>query len=142
MKALDRSITLPARRGPKAARRGASRGGYCLRLMALTLAAVSINLYSSNASSKSNDPQELKLYAYNQMSWSQFECYNVLIYAESRWNPKAMNGSHYGLAQMRNSKVRYLNGFQQIDWHLRYLAHRYKGDACLSLKHFERFGWH
>lgn len=141
MNRLDRDITLPARRGPKAARRGASRGGFCLRLMALTLAAVSINLYPLEANTKITTDQ-LKLYAYNQMSWPQMECYNWLIWLESRWNPKAINGSHYGLGQMRNKKVKYLNGYQQIDWHLRYLKHRYNGDACAALDHLESKGWH
>ena len=138
---LDTSITLPRRRGPKAARRWSVRGGLCLRLISLTLAAVLLNSYPVNANTKI-DKQSLKLYAYNRMSWPQFECYNWLIIAESRWNPKARNGSHYGLAQMRNPKVAHLNGFQQIDWHLRYLAHRYGGNACKALAHFDKYGWH
>jgi hypothetical protein len=143
MNPLDRCFTLPARRGPKAARRGASGGAFCLRLIALTLAAVLINVCPLNA----NETQkittwQLKLYAYNQMNWQQMECYNWLIWLESRWNPKAINGSHYGLGQMRNKKVKYLNGYQQIDWHLRYLKHRYNGDACAALKHLNDKGWH
>ena len=138
---LDKLDRLPARRGPKAARRRALRGGYCLRLMSLTIAAVLTNINISFALN-ANDPKELKGYAYSKMSWQKFECYNWLIHGESRWNPRARNGSHYGLAQMRNPKVARLNGFQQIDWHLRYLDHRYDGDACKALSHFESKGWH
>jgi hypothetical protein len=92
--------------------------------------------------SPSKADMNLKLYAYNQMSWKQFECYNWLIHKESSWNPKARNGSHYGLGQMRSTWYRDLSPYQQIRAHLRYLGHRYNGDACLALSHLERKGWH
>lgn len=138
---LDKHDTIPALRGTETPKAEPSRGVYCLRLMAVTLVWVFLTISSSEANTKI-DKQSLKLYAYNRMSWPQFECYNWLIIAESRWNPKARNGSHYGLAQMRNPKVARLNGFQQIDWHLRYLAHRYGGNACKALAHFDKYGWH
>jgi len=50
-KIFDKLDRLPARRGPKAARRRVSRGGYCLRLMTTALAAV---LLTINQSSNSN----------------------------------------------------------------------------------------
>jgi len=85
----------------------------------------------------------LKLYALNLIGdWDQFECYNWLIIKESNWDVNAVNGSHYGLGQMRNAKVRYLDGRTQIRWHLRYLDHRYKGDSCRALRHLENRGWH
>lgn len=115
------------------------REGLCLRLMATTLLAALISIINT---SPSKADMNLKLYAYNQMSWKQFECYNWLIHKESNWNPKARNGSHYGLGQMRSTWYRYLNPYQQIRAHLRYLGHRYNGDACLALSHLERKGWH
>ena len=140
MNRLDKGITLPRRRGPKAARRKSVRGGLCLRLIPLTLAAaVTMNVIPANANPHK---MNLKLYAYNKLNWSEFQCFNWLIHYESRWDHKAINGSHYGLAQMRNKKVKYLNGYQQIDWHLRYLKHRYNGDACVALDHLESKGWH
>lgn len=143
MNPLDSFGTIPALRGTETPKAEPPRGVFCLRLMALTLLVSLINIYPLNA----NETQkittwQLKLYAYNQMNWQQMECYNWLIWLESRWNPKAINGSHYGLGQMRNKKVKYLNGYQQIDWHLRYLRHRYNGDACAALKHLEDKGWH
>jgi hypothetical protein len=115
------------------------REGLCLRLMATTLITALITIINT---SPSKADMNLKLYAYNQMSWKQFECYNWLIYKESSWNPKARNGSHYGLGQMRSTWYRDLNPYQQIRAHLRYLGHRYNGDACLALSHLERKGWH
>jgi hypothetical protein len=90
--------------------------------------------------SKAN--MNLKLYAYNLMSWQQFECYNWLIYKESSWNPKARLGSHYGLGQMRSSWYGSLDPYKQIRVHIKYIKHRYQGDACKALAHLERNGWH
>ncbi len=67
----------------------------------------------------------IKLYAYNKLSWDQFQCYNWLIFHESRWDYKARNKSHYGLGQMRSKWYGTLNPFRQIDAHLDYIKHRY-----------------
>ncbi len=56
------------------------------------------------------------------------------IYKESRWNPKARNGSHYGLGQMRSTWYRDLTPRRQIDAHIKYLRHRYI-DACDALQY-------
>ncbi len=115
------------------------REGLCLRLIATTLITALITIINT---SPSKADMNLKLYAYNQMSWNQFQCYNWLIHKESNWNPKARNGSHYGLGQMRSTWYRDLNPYQQIRAHMKYLSHRYGGDACLALSHLERKGWH
>jgi hypothetical protein len=83
----------------------------------------------------------LKLYAYNQMSWKEFECFNWLIQKESRWNPKARNGSHYGLGQMRSTWYRDLSPKRQIQASIKYIHHRY-GCPCKALHHLETKGWH
>lgn len=90
-----------------------------------------------------NHTMNLKLYAHNEIKdWDQFICYIDLIHAESRWNYKAKNGSHYGLGQMRSEWYRDLTPRQQIKAHLRYIDHRYKGKPCLALGHFVKWGWH
>jgi len=70
------------------------------------------------------------------------QCWVRLIWQESRFNPNARNGSHYGLAQMRNDNVRTLSPRQQVRWHMRYLDHRYNGSACKAEKHLKKKGWH
>ncbi len=65
-----------------------------------------------------------------------------LIWRESRFNPLAVNGSHYGLAQMRNVKVKDLTPRAQVRWHMRYLDHRYDGSPCKALNHLKNKGWH
>jgi len=115
------------------------REGLCLRLMATTLIAAVFTIINP---SPSKADMNLKLYAYNLMSWKQFECYNWLISKESSWNPKARNGSHYGLGQMRSKWYGTLHPHKQIKVHMKYLSHRYGGDACKALAHLERKGWH
>lgn len=140
-KQLDRGITLSLRAGAGAGPRRSVGGSYCLRLMALTLLTAVLQIINIQPV-KAEADMNLKLYAYNLMSWSQFECYNWLIYKESSWNPKAKNGSHYGLGQMRSTWYRDLNPYQQIRQHIKYISHRYGGDACKALAHLERKGWH
>jgi hypothetical protein len=130
---LDRAITLRLRRGPKAARSRSVGAAYCLSLMLSALMLIPIN--------PSKADMNLKLYAYNKMDWSEFQCYNWLIHKESRWNPKARNGSHYGLGQMRSTWYKNLSPKKQIDAHINYIRHRY-ADACDALNHLETRGWH
>jgi len=88
------------------------------------------------------DIDNLKLYAHSRIiNYQQFQCFNKLITAESHWNINAINGSHYGLGQMRNSKYRELDGYRQIDWTIRYINGRY-GSMCNALAFFKKNGWH
>ena len=114
------------------------REGHCLRLIATTL-ITALLLIINTTPSKAD--MNLKLYAYNQMTWQEFECFNWLIHYESRWNPKARNGSHYGLGQMRSTWYRDLSPRGQIQASIKYIHHRY-GNACKALHHFETKGWH
>ena len=138
-KLLDKGITLSPKRGRGAGPVAEVEGAYCFRLIATAVTALLISIINT---SPSKADMNLKLYAYNQMSWNQFQCYNWLIYKESNWNPKARNGSHYGLGQMRSTWYRDLSPRQQIKAHMKYLSHRYGGDACRALAHLERKGWH
>ena len=142
MKSLDSDVTLPARRGPKAARRRAFRGGLCLSL-AVGLALNPINTTTTNALSLTATQETYVMMAMDHLKTvDEGACWVRLIWLESRFNPLAQNGSHYGLAQMRNIKVKGMEVDKQIKWHYRYLKHRYDGSACKALKHFNRKGWH
>ena len=133
---------LPSRHsaGAELALKRRLREGHCLRLMATTLIAALLTIINTTPS-KANVDMNLKLYAYNLMSWEEFQCFNWLIYYESRWNPKARNGSHYGLGQMRSTWYRDLSPQGQVRASIKYISHRY-GDSCKALSHFERKGWH
>lgn len=124
-----------------------SWAAYCLRLVASALLIsimVSINTISNaNAYPLKREQQDWALVAMNHLpSLQESQCWVELIWKESTFNPKAKNGSHYGLAQMRNSKVKGLSAREQVRWHMRYLDHRYQGSACKALNHLKTKGWH
>lgn len=129
-------------RGSFAARRALGRAIVILAL-AMTQ-SVAVNIDYSQANQKPVHKMNLKLYAYNKLSWEQFQCYNWLIHHESRWDYRARNGSHYGLGQMRSKWYGTLSPYKQIDAHISYLKHRYGSHdyACNALLHWERKGWH
>lgn len=125
--------------------RGSALRGRALGRSIVILAVLMTLSFAAPQKAYSQKPpniMNIKLYAYNKMSWDQFECYNWLIHHESRWDYKAVNGSHTGLGQMRSKWYGTLNPYRQIDAHLRYIKHRYEGCACAALKHWERKGWH
>ncbi|NBQ98638.1 MAG: hypothetical protein EBU12_10575 [Microbacteriaceae bacterium] len=117
-------------------------------LVGIALFIVNLCFVKTNSVAADNSVMNLKLYAYNKFkTYEQFDCYNYLIYRESRWNYKARNNSHFGLGQMRNKMVLTLTPRGQIDLHMKYVAHRYglvnnEPNACLAAEHFDKKGWH
>ena len=71
----------------------------------------------------------------------EFYCLDELYYKESRWNPKAVNGSHYGIPQGRSQWLKTVNGYKQVEWGIKYNYNRY-GSMCKALHHFKTKGWH
>lgn len=115
--------------------------GRGLFIAGLAIALSCAGSIKATANQKPYHVMNIKLYAYNKLNWTDFQCYNWLIYEESRWNYKARNGSHYGLGQMRSKWYGTLNPYEQIDAHLIYVKHRY-GNACKAYKHWEKYRWH
>jgi hypothetical protein len=75
----------------------------------------------------SSNTNQYKLYAHSRIIDSmQYRCLEQLWIKESNWNPLAQNGSHYGIPQLRNVKVRSLDPYTQIDWGIRYIKDRYQ----------------
>ena len=84
----------------------------------------------------------LKLYAHSRLvSMEQFSCFDQLITKESNYRIDAKNGSHYGLGQMKNQTYRRLDGFNQIDWSIRYITKRY-GSMCNAWRFFKEHKYH
>ena len=141
-KKLDKSITLPASRGAEAALRGVFRVGLCLSVT-LSLALNPILIITSNAYPLKREQQDWALVAMNHLGdLQEAQCWVELIWRESTFNPRAKNGSHYGLAQMRSTWYRDLKPRAQVKAHMNYLEHRYNGSACKALNHLKRKGWH
>ena len=90
-----------------------------------------------------NKPTHYKQYAFIQLnhSFTEFYCLDELYHHESRWNPKARNGSHYGIPQGRSKYLSTVNGYKQVEWGIKYIDNRY-GSMCKALDHFKRKGWH
>ena len=84
----------------------------------------------------------LKLYAHMKIvDAKQYQCIEMLWTKESNWNPAARNGSHYGIPQMRNVKLKTMDAMTQIDWGLRYIKGRYQ-TPCKAWAFFKANGWH
>jgi len=68
-------------------------------------------------------------------------CLVELYMAESKLNPLARNGSHYGIPQGRSKYLAKVDGTKQIDWGIKYNLNRY-GSMCKALQHYKIKGWH
>ena len=110
--------------------------------------SLNIGLLKDNSVASDNSIPNLKLFAYNAFkTYDQFDCYNYLVFRESRWNYKAKSGSHYGLGQIKNKIVLTQTPKEQITFHMKYIAHRYgivndEPNACKAAEHFDSKGWH
>ena len=89
-----------------------------------------------------NKTNHYRQYAFIQLNnLDQFYCLDELNFKESRWNPKAKNGSHYGIPQGRSKWLATVDGFKQIDWQLKYIQKRYD-NPCNALAHHKIKGWY
>ena len=152
---LDKCITLSPKRGRRAGPLAEVEGGLCLRLVASALILSFMFIFlivfitpKANSYPLKREQQDWVLVAMNHLvDLEETQCWVELIWRESTFNPLAVNGSHYGLAQMRSLYVKKLKPRQQVKVHLKYLDHRYpakdgKGSACLALRHLKTKGWH
>ncbi len=99
--------------------------------------------FSKDYSVAADKPMHYKQYAFIQLnhSFTEFYCLDELYHKESRWNPKAKNGSHYGIPQGRSKYLSKVDGYKQVEWGIAYNINRY-GSMCKALDHFKRKGWH
>ena len=118
---------------PVSSRRALLTGALCIAF------ALPNPTYADSQASK----DRFKLYLHSRVvKDSQYQCAYKLYMAESKFDSRAKNGSHYGIPQMRNKKLKNLDGFTQIDWGIKYVKARYSGNFCLAWKHFKDKRWH
>jgi hypothetical protein len=88
-------------------------------------------------------PIHYKQYILIQLNDIQEAYCLVELYSKenSKWDPKARNGSHIGIPQGRSQYLATVNGVKQIDWGIKYINNRY-GSMCKALQHFKIKGWH
>ena len=95
-----------------------------------------------NAQSQEPKSNHYRQWAFIQLNDNdQFNCLDELWFKESRWNPKAQNGSHYGIPQGKSEYLKRVDGFKQVEWGLNYVRARY-GTPCLALVHHNAKGWY
>ena len=73
---------------------------------------------------------------------TQWTCLTRLWGKESAWNHLADNphSTAFGIPQILGLKT--IDPFEQIDLGMKYINHRYSGDACKAWKHHQRKGWY
>ena len=104
----------------------------------LCLFVGSLSLQMQHAQATETD--QYRLYAHSRIiNYEQYICLSKIIHKESRWNPKAVNGSHFGLGQMRSQHYRNLDPYRQIDATIKYINHRY-GSMCNAWRFHQRVG--
>jgi hypothetical protein len=107
-------------------------------VLCICMALLALQAQPAQAMTKSID--HYKLYAHSRIiNYEQYKCLSRIIYKESRWNPQAKNGSHFGLGQMRSQHYRTLDAYRQIDATIKYITNRY-GSMCNAWRFHERVG--
>jgi len=97
---------------------------------------------SSNYGSYSKSLDNWKTYLKQVVKPKELQSCLEIIRLESNGNPKAKNGSHYGLVQGRSEYLKSATPIEQIDWFVKYLDHRYSGSCIVALKHHRARGWY
>jgi len=96
-------------------------------VLCLFIGSLSLQMQPAEATSNAD---HYKLYAHSRIiNYEQYKCLSLIIHKESRWNPLAKNGSHFGLGQMRSQHYRNLDPYRQIDATIKYINNRY-GSMC------------
>ena len=90
-----------------------------------------------------------KEYAYYALGYNlkEYKCLSILYGKESAWNPRAVNGSHYGLYQGKSKSLKNASTVKQWWWYWHYVTHRYgvteydEPNYCNALHHLKTKGW-
>jgi hypothetical protein len=128
--------SLSERKGDLRSRKIARFGLVIPLFIALT---IGISKDDSVAKDRTNHYRQWAFIQLNNLN--EFYCLDTLYFHESRWNPKAKNGSHYGIPQGRSEWLARANGYQQVEWGIKYNLNRY-GSMCKALDHWKLKGWH
>ncbi len=141
---FDRAGTLTARalKGLTARRLRIARG------VAFVI-GISLSIPMASADSGSIDAIDPKRYVHLALPKKEAKCLSRLIGKESAWNHKAVGNLSspsksyvYGLLQLKNPIVKDKSPIEQIHFGLRYIDHRYQGNACNAWEHWKVKGWH
>ena len=105
--------------------------------------ALNIGLLKDDSVASLDRTNHYRQWAFIQLNdLDQFYCLDELNFKESRWNPTAQNGSHFGIPQGRSKWLKTATPYQQIDWQLKYIKARYSNSPCKALQHHKIKGWY
>ena len=160
LKGFDMLSMLQASDAPKSA--NASRISGLLASSLIVAFGVTLVLIALSISSKKIDsvyaislpyatPQEYA--AQKIVSKEQWVCLSRLYGKESAWDSRAIGNLDgtapvYGIPQLKNPLMLEKSPYEQVDYGLKYIKHRYKLDsdgyinACKAWQHFKVKGWH
>jgi len=110
--------------------------------LVISLSLVMTIPFLKNDSVAQDTTNHYRQWAFIQLNnLDQFYCLDELNYKESRWNPKAKNGSHYGIPQGKSKWLSTVDGYKQLEWQLKYIERRYS-NPCNALAHHKIKGWY
>ena len=136
---LNKHVILNHKAGPPKARPGRCRVWATLLLIAFNFIFVKDYSVAAVNNYKPTHYKQYILITLNDLD--ETHCLVELYMSESRLNPKARNGSHYGIPQGRSKYLATVDGTKQIDWGIKYNLNRY-GSMCKALEHYKIKGWH
>ena len=139
---FDTAGTLSAR-APQGLR-ASLKGVACLVAFVI---GISLSIGATPADSaphKTIDPKTYIRFNYDDKSAL---CLIKLYGKESAFNRKAignLSGTKqvYGIPQLKNPIIQHLSAIEQINYGMKYIAHRYDGLPCKAWKHWIDKGWH
>jgi hypothetical protein len=142
---IDTSGTLQAR-----ALKGAQRGLRKQRARGVAaVIGIALSIPMASADSGSIEAIDPKRYIKLALPKKEAICLSRLIGKESAWNHKAIGNLSsptksyvYGLLQLKNPIVKDKSPIEQIHFGLKYIDHRYQGNACNAWNHWKQRGWH
>ena len=116
--------------------------GSLRRLAVVGILCLLVGLQSTQYATATTKEDLFKLYAHSRIiDYKQYRCLSSIIHKESRWNEKAVNGSHHGLGQMRSEHYRTLDPYRQIDATIAYIKNRY-GSMCNAWRFHQKKGYY
>jgi len=112
------------------------------------LAAIGIALcYPASAAAPNPNHIDPKTYIKIALPKEEALCLIKLYGKESAFNPYAIGNLDgkihtYGIPQIKNPLIYEKSPIDQVRYGIKYINHRYKGNACNAWIHFINKGWH
>ena len=127
--------------------RGSERAATRIARSVALAIGISLSIPMAVADGGSIDAIDPKTYIRISMSHREALCLITLYGKESAFKADAignLKGKHhtYGIPQIKNPIIYDKSPIEQVQYGVKYIDHRYNGDTCKALHHFNRLGWH